>query len=89
MGAEYLFYVKSIATFAPTFYGYIISALASVKLHRVLEDYIQYDSLGFMGFFKDPIESLYKEAQLHKSCSEDSEVGGWQTVDNFFYFKFN
>ena len=31
MGAEYLFYVKSIATFAPTFYGYIISDLASVK----------------------------------------------------------
>ena len=30
MGAEYLPYVKYIATFAPTFYGYIISALASV-----------------------------------------------------------
>ena len=30
MGAEYLSYVKSIATFAPTFYGYIISVLASV-----------------------------------------------------------
>ena len=30
MGAEYLYYVKSIATFAPTFYGYIISVLASV-----------------------------------------------------------
>ena len=25
MGAKYLSYVKSIATFAPTFYGYIIS----------------------------------------------------------------
>ena len=31
MGAEYLFYMKSIATFAPTFYGYIISVLASVS----------------------------------------------------------
>ena len=31
MGAEYLSYVKSIATFAPTFYGYIISVLASVR----------------------------------------------------------
>ena len=31
MGAEYLSYVKSIATFAPTFYGYIISVLASVN----------------------------------------------------------
>ena len=30
VGAEYLSYVKSIATFAPTFYGYIISVLASV-----------------------------------------------------------
>ena len=30
MGAEYLSCVKSIATFAPTFYGYIISILASV-----------------------------------------------------------
>ena len=30
MGAEYLPYVKSIATFAPTFYGYIISVLASL-----------------------------------------------------------
>ena len=31
MGAKYLSYVKSIATFAPTFYGYIISVLASVQ----------------------------------------------------------
>ena len=30
MGAEYLSYVKSIATFAPTFYGYTIFVLASV-----------------------------------------------------------
>ena len=30
IGADYLSYVKSIATFAPTFYGYIISVLASV-----------------------------------------------------------
>ena len=33
MGAEYLSYVKSIATFAPTFYGYIISVLASVWIY--------------------------------------------------------
>ena len=31
MGAKYLSYVKSIATFALTFLGYIISVLASVK----------------------------------------------------------
>ena len=36
MGAEYLSYVKSIATFAPTIYGYIISVLASVY---VLHDF--------------------------------------------------
>ena len=30
MGADYSFYVKSIATFALTFFGYIISVLASV-----------------------------------------------------------
>ena len=30
MGAEYLFCVKSIVTFAPKFYGYIISILPSV-----------------------------------------------------------
>ena len=29
-GAEYLSYVKFIATYAPTFFGYIISVLASV-----------------------------------------------------------
>jgi len=30
MGADYSFYVKSIATFALVFFGYIISVLASV-----------------------------------------------------------
>ena len=30
MGADYSFYVKSIATFALTFFGYIISVLASL-----------------------------------------------------------
>ena len=31
LGAKYLSYVKSIATYAPTFFGYIISVLASVS----------------------------------------------------------
>ena len=35
MGAEYLSYLKSIATFAPTFYVYIISVLANV-IHYIL-----------------------------------------------------
>ena len=30
LGAEYLSYLKSIATYAPTFLGYIIAVLASV-----------------------------------------------------------
>ena len=35
MGAEYSSYVESIATFAPTFYGHIISVLASVDTYPV------------------------------------------------------
>ena len=31
LGAEYLFYVKLIASYAPKFFGYIISVLASVQ----------------------------------------------------------
>ena len=33
LGAEYLSYVEFIATYALTFFGYIISVLASVKEH--------------------------------------------------------
>ena len=36
MGAEYLSYVKFIATFAPTFFGYIISVLDSVTVYILL-----------------------------------------------------
>ena len=36
MGADYSFYVKSIASCAPTFFGYIISVLASV-FHRYFQ----------------------------------------------------
>ena len=35
MGAKYLSYVKSNATFALTFFGYIISVLASVSRERL------------------------------------------------------
>jgi hypothetical protein len=34
MGAYYLFYVKSIATFALTLFGYIISVLARVPCYQ-------------------------------------------------------
>ena len=37
MGADYSFYEKSIATFALTFFGYIISVLASVSTFPVME----------------------------------------------------
>jgi hypothetical protein len=48
MGAEYLSYVRSIATFAPTFYGYIISVLASVfnMLYKVCENQVILCSIG-------------------------------------------
>ena len=36
LGAEYLSYVKFIATFAPTFFGYIISVLDSVTVYILL-----------------------------------------------------
>ena len=39
MGADYSFYVKSIATFAPTFFGYIISVLASVYQTHPMESF--------------------------------------------------
>ena len=39
MGAEYLSYVKFIATEAPTFFGYIISVLAMV-FSAFLEDFV-------------------------------------------------
>ena len=35
IGADYLSYVKSIATFAPTFYGYIIFVLVSVRQEHI------------------------------------------------------
>ena len=37
MGANYSFYVKFIATRAPTFFGYIISVLASVNTQSILD----------------------------------------------------
>ena len=58
MGAEYLSYVKSIATFAPTFYGYIISVLVSVlllikklEIEKTKPTFIKSCILGGLGFF--------------------------------------
>jgi hypothetical protein len=42
IGAENSFYVKSIATFALTFFGYIISVLASVTtLHWISSEEVE------------------------------------------------
>ena len=40
MGAKYLSYVKSIATFVLTFFGYIILVLASVTNLGYCADYV-------------------------------------------------
>ena len=37
--SKYLFYVKSIATYAPTFFGYIVSVLASVISRHYPDSY--------------------------------------------------
>ena len=41
MGADYSFYVKFIATRAPTFFGYIISVLASVRSIKTLISHLK------------------------------------------------
>ena len=49
MGAEFLSYVKFIATFAPTFYGYIISVLASVCIDNWMKAFNQkYSCIGVL-----------------------------------------
>ena len=57
MGAGYLSYVKSIATFAPTFYEYITSILASVYLEE-LERSIMILICFKMQFLKENICSM-------------------------------
>ena len=56
MGAEYLSYVKTIATFALTFYGYIISVLASVIAyqHFLTGLKMKYESLESQHICLDP-----------------------------------
>ena len=53
MGADYLFYVNFIAIRVPTFFGHIISVLASVRYDNpiqigVLADYAQPDFQAFL-----------------------------------------
>ena len=50
MGANYSFYVKFIATFALTFFGYIISVLASVSIQYHLFDQKDFPCFLVNGF---------------------------------------
>ena len=64
MGADYLFHVKSIATFALTFFVYIISVLASVPHSTALwsQDSAQYCSMS--GRVKDKIGGVMLGEEL-------------------------
>ena len=62
MSADYSFYVKSIATFAPTFFGYIISVLASVN--KNLESFSIPQILKF--FFDNNLEKSGSEMKEHE-----------------------
>ena len=46
LGAEYSSYAKFIATEAPTFFGYIISVLASVAADQPVKVLIQFSFLS-------------------------------------------
>ena len=61
MGAEYLSYVKSIAPFAPTFYGYIISVLASVActLYSIYESFLSFETWYIPPFEVKSIKMKY------------------------------
>ena len=54
LGAEYLSYVKSIATFSLTFFGYIISVLAS-DLRYFVADFTNLVPLCDTGTGLDPM----------------------------------
>ena len=58
LGAEYLFYVKFIATRAPTFFGYIISVLTNVS--------------NFTRFFLAEVSNQQKKTAL-KTCTEKQQ----------------
>ena len=57
MGAEYLSYVKSIASFALTFFGYIISVLASVICVSLLN--CSSEKLCFVNQTRESADTIY------------------------------
>ena len=51
MDADYSFYVKFIATYAPTFFGYIISVLAMVTVVIIISASLRTHNLIQMSHF--------------------------------------
>ena len=60
MGAEYSPYVKSIATFALTFFGYIIYVLASVKPEYPLQLFLLNSELCLKSFSLNMMHTVIK-----------------------------
>ena len=71
IGAKYLSYVKSIATFALTFFAYIISVLASVLTKQTNSTFV---CLGIYLFgyvcFEQQIAYLQGTTYLHVNLSD-------------------
>ena len=75
--AEYLFYVNSNATYAPTFFGYIISVLASVQTEEmnIFYDIFRRDMKGepiSSGYLSDHETKLQDMVQQLSVESQDS-----------------
>ena len=85
MGANYSFYVKSIAICAPAFFGYIISVLASVIL--LVPETLIFIALVMGNFFSMAIDVNYIELANKRNytyCPTDIyiiKIIGW-TLDN-------
>ena len=76
MGAEYLSYVKSIATFALTFYGYIISVLASVcnQCTMKVARCIYFTDIGILSIVLDSVSSAYPWMLRPLSSNENTKA---------------
>ena len=72
MGAEYLFYVKSIATFTPTFYGFIISALQMFTgLYGGFTGILMCGDFKFTGFacYLHSLQSFLQGIRWHRDAT--------------------
>ena len=82
MGAEYLSYVKSIATFAHTFYGYIVSVLAGVFGFKYSE-YSKCSLLNNVNCQNNLLSTLFSEKDVFQRPAGEAKVqnyffGEWQ-----------